>query len=80
VAAERTELEHRVTARTSTQLATYRAEIILRVADGQTDSAIAQDMRLTERRCGCGAIASLSSVWTDSRTVPSARHRASFYA
>ena len=49
VAAERAELERRVAARTSTQQAAYRAEIILRVADGQTDAAIAQEMRLAER-------------------------------
>ena len=49
VAAERAELERRVAARTSTQQAAYRAEIILRVADGQTDAAIAQDMGLAER-------------------------------
>lgn len=49
VAAERAELERRVAARTSTQQAAYRAEIILRVADGQTDAAIAHEMRLAER-------------------------------
>jgi len=49
LAAERSVLERLVTARTSTQQAAYRAEIILRVADGQTDAAIAQDMRLAER-------------------------------
>ena len=49
VAAERAELERRVAARTSTQQAAYRAEIILRVADGQTDAEIAQDMGLAER-------------------------------
>jgi putative transposase len=48
-AAERGELERRLAARTSTQQGAYRAEIILRVADGQTDAAIAQEMRLAER-------------------------------
>ena len=38
VAAERSELERLVAARTSTQQAAYRAEIILRVAAGQTDA------------------------------------------
>ena len=37
LAAERSELERLVAARTSTQQAAYRAEIILRVADGQTE-------------------------------------------
>ena len=49
VAAERVELERRVAARTSTQQAAYRAEIILRVSDGQTDTTVAQDMGLAER-------------------------------
>jgi transposase len=49
VANERAELERRVAARTSTQQAAYRAEIILRVADGQTDAAIARAMQLAER-------------------------------
>src|SRR5579871_2788911 len=49
LAAERAELERRVAARTSTQQAAYRAEIILRVADGQTDVAVAQDMGVAER-------------------------------
>jgi len=49
VAAERAELKHRVAARTSTQSAAYRAEIILRVADGQTDAAIAQAIGMAER-------------------------------
>ena len=48
-AAEGAELERCMAARTSTQQAAYRAEIILRVADGQTDAAIAQEMRLAER-------------------------------
>jgi transposase len=47
--AERSELERLVAARTSTQQAAYRAEIILRVTDGQTDASIAQDMALAER-------------------------------
>jgi transposase len=49
LATERSELERLVAARTSTQQAAYRAEIILRGADGQTDAAIAQDMGLAER-------------------------------
>src|SRR5690242_4026296 len=49
LAAERAELERIVAARTSTQQAAYRAEIILRVADGQTDSTIARDMGLAVR-------------------------------
>src|SRR5689334_10199777 len=49
LAAERSELERLVGARTSTQQAAYRAEIILRVVDGQTDAAIAQDMGLAVR-------------------------------
>jgi hypothetical protein len=49
LAAERAEMERRLAARTSTQQAAYRAEIILRVADGQTDAAVAQDMGLAER-------------------------------
>jgi transposase len=48
-ASERAELQRIVAARTSTQQAAYRAEIILRVADGQTDAAIADDMRLAVR-------------------------------
>src|SRR6266849_5731977 len=47
--AERSELERRVAARTATQQAAYRAEIILRVAANQTDAAIAQDMGLAVR-------------------------------
>src|SRR4030095_13903813 len=49
LAAERAERERRVAARTSTQQDAYRAEIILRVASGQTDVAIAHDMGLAER-------------------------------
>src|SRR3954469_3309872 len=49
LATERSELERRVAARTSTQQAAYRAEIILRVADGQTDSTIAREMGLAVR-------------------------------
>ena len=48
LAAERSELERIMVARTSTQQAAYRAEIVVRVADGQTDAAIAQDMGLAE--------------------------------
>src|SRR5712691_10918530 len=49
LATERAELERRVAARTSSQQDAYRAEIILRVAVGQTDAAVAQDMGLAER-------------------------------
>ena len=49
VAAERAELDRRVAARTSSQQDAYRAQIILRVADGQTDVSIAQDLALAER-------------------------------
>src|SRR5437868_7661697 len=49
LATERADLERRVAARTSTQQAAYRAEIILRVADSQTDAAIAHDMGLAVR-------------------------------
>jgi transposase len=49
LATERTELERRVAARTSTQQDAYRAEIILRVATGQTDASIAHDMGLAVR-------------------------------
>jgi len=49
VAAERAELERRVAARTSSQQDAYRAQIILRVADGQTDASIAQGLALAER-------------------------------
>jgi hypothetical protein len=48
-AAERAELQRIVAARTSTQQAAYRAEIILRVADGQTDATIAREMGLAVR-------------------------------
>src|SRR6266704_6012031 len=49
LATERAELERRVAARTSTQQDAYRAEIILRVAIGQTDASIAQEMGLAVR-------------------------------
>ena len=49
LAAERSALERLVAARTSTQQAAYRAEIILRVADGQTDASIAHNLALAER-------------------------------
>src|SRR6266700_7579413 len=49
LATERAELQRRVAARTSPQQDAYRAEIILRVATGQTDAAIAQDMGLAVR-------------------------------
>jgi Homeodomain-like domain len=46
---ERAELQRVVAARTSTQQAASRAEIILRVADGQTDATIARGMGLAVR-------------------------------
>jgi transposase len=49
LAAERAELERRVAARTAAQQAAYRAQIILRVAAGQTDASIARDLGLAER-------------------------------
>jgi hypothetical protein len=49
LATERAELQRIVAARTSTQQAAYRAEIILRVANAQTDSTIAQEMGLAVR-------------------------------
>src|SRR5712691_1100685 len=48
-AAERRELERRAAARTAAQQAAYRAQIILRAADGQTDQRIAAELRLAER-------------------------------
>ena len=62
LATERAELERRVAARTSTQQDAYRAEIILRVADNQTDAAIAQDMGIRLWRFGFrSSLASASS-------------------
>jgi transposase len=49
VAAERAELERRVAARTSSQQDAYRAQIILRAAEGQTDASIAQELGVAER-------------------------------
>jgi len=49
LAAERSELERRVAARTASQHDAYRAQISLRVAAGQTDAGIAQAMGLAER-------------------------------
>ena len=49
LAAERSELERRVAARTASQQDAYRAQIILCAADGQTDGAIAQDLGLAIR-------------------------------
>jgi len=49
LAAERSELERRVAARATSQQDAYRAQIILRVAAGQTDASIAEDMGLAER-------------------------------
>jgi transposase len=48
-AAERRELERRAAARTASQQAAYRAKIILRAADGQTDERIAADLGLAVR-------------------------------
>jgi transposase len=49
LAAERSELERRVAARTASQQDAYRAQIILSAAAGQTDGAIAQDLGLAIR-------------------------------
>ncbi len=49
LATQRAELQRRVAARTSSQQDAYRAEINPRVATGQTDAAIAQDMGLAVR-------------------------------
>jgi transposase len=49
LAAERAELERRVAARTASQQAAYRAQIILRAAAGQTDAGIAHALGLAER-------------------------------
>src|SRR5260370_32611243 len=49
LATERAELQRRVAARTSSQQDAYRAEIILRIATGQTDAAIADEMGLAVR-------------------------------
>src|SRR4051812_28862663 len=49
MAAERSELERRVAARTASQQDAYRAQIILGTAAGQTDGAIAQDLGLAIR-------------------------------
>ena len=48
-AAERRELERRAAARTASQQAAYRAKVILRAADGQTDARIAAELRLAVR-------------------------------
>jgi len=48
-AAERRELERRAAARTASQQAAYRAKIVLRAADGQTDERIAHDLGLAVR-------------------------------
>jgi transposase len=47
--AERSELERRVAARTASQQDAYRAQIILRVAAGQPDAQIADEMHLAVR-------------------------------
>ena len=49
LAAERSELERSVAARTASQQDAYRAQIILGAAAGQTDGAIAQDLGLAIR-------------------------------
>ena len=72
----RTELERRVAARTSTQPDAYRAEIILRVAGGQTDAAIAHDMGLAERTIFLCGIVSPSTAWMGSKTIQSVHHPA----
>src|SRR6266704_3502727 len=77
LATERAELQRRVAARTSSQQDAYRAEIILRVATGQTDAAIARDMGLAVRTVFVWRHASPSSAWTASKTVPSAHRHAS---
>ena len=46
---ERRELERRVAARTGSQQAAYRAQIILRAAAGQTDERIARELGLVVR-------------------------------
>jgi transposase len=48
-AAERRELARRAAARTASQQAAYRAQIIVRAADGQTDERIAADLGLAVR-------------------------------
>jgi len=47
--AERRELERRGAARTASQQAAYRARIILRAAEGQTDECIAAELGLAVR-------------------------------
>jgi transposase len=47
--AERSELERRVAARTASQQDAYRAQIILRVAAGQADARIAEELQLAVR-------------------------------
>jgi transposase len=47
--AERRALDRRAAARTASQQAAYRAQIILRAADGQTDERIARDLGLAVR-------------------------------
>src|SRR5260370_16277112 len=71
LATERAELQRRVAARTSTQQDAYRAEIILRVATGQTDAAIAQDMGLAER----ASVHVCPPVTLERRLRPYARHK-----
>jgi transposase len=47
--AERRELERRAAARTASQQAAYRAQIVLRAAEGRTDAGIAAELGLAER-------------------------------
>jgi len=49
LAAERSELERRVAARTASQQDAYRAQLILRAAAGQTDGAMTEDLGLAIR-------------------------------
>jgi transposase len=49
LARERAALERRVAARTGSQQAAYRAQIVLRAAAGQSDASIAHDLGLAER-------------------------------
>jgi transposase len=49
---ERQELERRVAARTGSQQAAYRAQIILRTAAGQADAAVSQALGLSPRTVG----------------------------
>ena len=74
VGAERAELDRRVAARTSSQQDAYRAQIILRVADGQTDASIAQDLALAERTVWLWRHRFAQHRLDGLRTVRSTRH------